>query len=317
MDSNEAKTMLLDRDQSCFVLRRIISMILKGGKEKETIWLSIDIATLAAATGLRRRKELTKMMELLLEILREGDKTHDLILIPTFNYEFAKSGFFDVKNSNSAIGAFGNFLIQSAPERRSLNPIYSFIAFGRKADEFIKRNIANTVGENSIFKLLHDGSTWLITVGHYYTKSLSSIHQIEYEMKVNYRKEIIFEGKVNDINNRKYNVESRFYGRKYDMCDFSGLTKAGDIWMHDKGLVSHKVHQGLQWPIASYSLELSKAAKQICQSGKLFPMLVGATKAGEQLEDKQRPIQPEIANELYQRDIKKFEAQLIEEDKSI
>ena len=92
---------------------------------------------------------------------------------------------------------------------------------------FCETELMDSAGTNSPFYYMHNSKTALVSIGHHYIKSLSSIHQIEYEEQVEYRELLKFSGVVRDNGKKIKRIESNFFGRKYEMCDFSGLTDQG------------------------------------------------------------------------------------------
>ena len=63
-----------------------------------------------------------------------------VIIIPTYNYQFTKNKYFNVKKSISEVGFFSNYLLKKNWKKRTLDPIFSHIVFG-KIEKFNKYKI--------------------------------------------------------------------------------------------------------------------------------------------------------------------------------
>ena len=58
---------------------------------------------------------------------------NDTIVTPSFNYDFCKTGMFNVETTPSQVGYFSNFLLSKKSSFRSCHPIFSFVAIGKYA----------------------------------------------------------------------------------------------------------------------------------------------------------------------------------------
>lgn len=80
------------------------------------------------------------------------------LLVPALSYISVtlQNPKFDVKNTESCIGAFPEYFRKNVAQVRSLHPTHSVCAYGRLAKEMTKEHIKDNtpVGENSPFRLL-------------------------------------------------------------------------------------------------------------------------------------------------------------------
>ncbi len=58
------------------------------------------------------------------------------IIIPTYNYDFTKKKKFNHKFTKSQVGFFGNYLLKKHYKRRTRDPIFSHLIFGRNSNAF-------------------------------------------------------------------------------------------------------------------------------------------------------------------------------------
>jgi hypothetical protein len=98
----------------------------------------------------------------------------------------------------------------------------------------------------------------LVTVGHHYIKSLSTVHHAENEVGVSYRYRKSFSGRVIRFDNSA-DMTVSFYVRDLDTCDHSSLTLAGDAHFRRLGLVSTCPLGGLTRPLLAHKLNLAAA----------------------------------------------------------
>ena len=108
------------------------------------------------------------------------------LVVPTYNYDFAKGKQYDYDKKNSQVGDLSNFFLKKKGVKRSYEPIFSHAIKGKLVNKMLKSNINNCFGKNSIFekfKLYNFkifGFCCLLN-------SMTFLHYIENEMKVKYR----------------------------------------------------------------------------------------------------------------------------------
>ena len=235
-----------------------------------------------------------------MKILVETNTEYDLIVIPAFTFNFPKDGVFDKEKSEPELGSFPKHLFKSKQLNRSINPFYSFYAFGKKGKDFCETELMDSVGTNSPFYYMHNNKTALVSIGHHYIKSLSSIHQIEYEEQVDYRELLKFRGVVRDNGKKIKEIESNFFGRKYEICDFSGLTDQGRRAIEEESLVKNIANSFNGKYINTQRLDLAGAMKLIRNNDPIKKGLIGAYKKGEkEIDESKMPIMPNKSNEIY------------------
>ena len=150
------------------------------------------------------------------------------LVIPTFNFDCISEKKFDIINSQSQSGVFGNILLKKYAHLRTSHPIYSFLCFGNNSKKYKNLNNLNGTEKNSLWKYFIKDNFDLVTLGHHYSRSLTHVHYIEDLLNVDYR----FNLKLPLIYTNRRNISFKktysFLARKKEVCDFSGMTKNCD-----------------------------------------------------------------------------------------
>ncbi len=137
------------------------------------------------------------------------------IVIPTYNYEFTKNKSFNVKTSPSEVGYFSNYLIKKNWRKRTLDPVFSHLIFGKIKKFDLQKINCEAFGKNSLFSYLKKNNFKIICFCCS-TDTMTYIHYIEYLFRVQYRYIKNFNGVI--VNERKktkvtykYNVGKKKY----------------------------------------------------------------------------------------------------------
>jgi len=123
------------------------------------------------------------------------------IWMPTFNYDFTKTGVFNVLTDNCQIGVLGNYYKQSC-DWRTTTPVFNFTGMGDYPIKTINdADIINPFAIGSEFDYLYKTNS---IICHYGSdiKATTFIHYVEIiSKKLLYRYSKIFNGIVNNNNN--------------------------------------------------------------------------------------------------------------------
>lgn len=138
-------------------------------------------------------KDIRKACDLFITCLKKNIGKKGAIIIPTYNYKFTKKKHFDIKRSLSEVGLLGNFFLKKNWKKRTLDPIFSHLVFG-KINNFNKDTInTNAFGKKSIFSHLYR-ENFKILCFCCSSDRITYIHYLEYIFKVPYRFEKKFTG---------------------------------------------------------------------------------------------------------------------------
>ena len=175
-------------------------------KKGDKIIIHSNIAGLMQYTNINKEN----VCKIFLDFLKKYIGEKGVVIIPTFNYQFTKHKNFNVKSSPSEVGFFSNYLLKKNWKKRTLDPVFSHMIFGKLNEYNIKRINAEAFGEDSIFSILKKKNFKIICFCCS-TDRITFIHYVEYLLKVPYRYIKKFKGyvinlKTKKIVNYKYNV---------------------------------------------------------------------------------------------------------------
>jgi len=136
------------------------------------------------------------------------------LIIPTFTFSFCKGEVFDVKNSSSTVGIFGEHIRKKKGALRSLEPIYSCAGIGRKVRELLEGVGYVCLGNNSVFDRLYHMDGKLMLFGRPF--DITYTHYVENAFGVSYRFNKVFKGTIIDEEGSRFDHEVKYYVRYLD-----------------------------------------------------------------------------------------------------
>lgn len=180
-------------------------------KNTDNLFLHTNIAGI---TQYLRSKN--KSCNLFFKLLKKKIGANGSIIIPTYNYNFAKTGTFDFKNCKSDVGYFTNYLLKKNLSKRTLDPIFSHLLFGKKfinKKSFFNKINTNAFGNDSIFKFLENNKFKIICFCCSPDR-ITYLHYIEQQLKIPYRYKKIFKGNFFHKNKKKEISYHYYVGKK-------------------------------------------------------------------------------------------------------
>lgn len=148
------------------------------------------------------------------------------VLLPTFTFDFCRSGRFHFRDSAGETGLLGNWLLELPDARRTPHPIYSFAVLGPGAEEAAAASNSTTFGDDSIFALFEQRDARLAMLGCDW-QSCTQIHRYEEERRVPYRFYKEFRGTA-DFGDGLHETTARMFVRRLDTAvenDFGPLLR--------------------------------------------------------------------------------------------
>tara|TARA_X000000950_G_scaffold166234_1_gene203039 strand:- start:4011 stop:4769 length:759 start_codon:yes stop_codon:yes gene_type:complete len=138
-----------------------------------------------------------------------------IIIIPTYNYQFTKHKRLDLKKAKSEVGFFSNYLLIKNWKKRTLDPVFSHIIFGKIMNFNLKNINTEAFGKDSAFNFFTKEKFKIICFCCS-TDRITFLHYIEYLLKAPYRYIKNFNGIFVNHNskikiNYKYNVGKKNY----------------------------------------------------------------------------------------------------------
>lgn len=167
-----------DRDDVVAALRGL------GVRSGDTLFTHAGVAMLGRpAQGLRRES----IAELFLSAFREVLGTEGTWVLPAYTYSYTKREAFDPSATppTKGMGVLPEALWRHPDAHRSLDPIFSVIAFGGRAAELTAGIPQTCFGADSIYAriLEADGAMCNIGIGSH----AALIHHVEQKLEVEYR----------------------------------------------------------------------------------------------------------------------------------
>lgn len=229
-----------------------------------TYWVSVDLMMLLRVTRVPAAAA-PDLAQTLLDVLLDAAGPAATLLISTFNFDFPRSRLFDVAQSPAQTGAFGSMLLARHAASRTPIPFYSFLVFGAQAEALLSRRFANSTGEDSVFEWMMARHTSLVTIGHHYVKAMTSTHHAEQIAGVSYRHVKLFSGQVVGLH-QSADVEVTFFARDLELCQFSGMTLAGDAHLRTSRIIGSFRYQGERHAMMVYEVDLAAANRAFVAS---------------------------------------------------
>jgi len=194
-----------------------------GIKKNDLIFLHGDeILASQISTSLNEKDPTLIFINALVDLI--GDQ--GTLVIPTFTYSFTTSEVYDVDNSASEVGNFSEKFRKIKETIRSRNPIFSVASIGKLSSSIQRLSEITSFGSNSIFDFLYRNNGKIFCIGCSFNR-VTFTHYVEEKLKVDYRYDKIFKGKIIDKDNIS-NVSTNYYVRdlKFDtVCNLSKLKK--------------------------------------------------------------------------------------------
>lgn len=242
------------------------------------IWLSADFRSLLASTGINFQLA-GELAEYLVNAVLEQAGVNASLVVSAFNFDFPRTHCFNVATTPVQTGAFGQQLLKRHPERRTLHPFYSFLVYGKAQKQLLNLPttdpmLRHSTGPGSIFEWLITANTELITIGHHYVKSLTSVHHAEHVVGVPFRYTKHFEGIIRPAASAQFErqkhdsirlnssdeapINCTFYVRELGVCDFSSLTERGDSAFRQAQLVHVHPVTAYRRPLMVHHINLAQ-----------------------------------------------------------
>ncbi len=153
-------------------------------KRNDNVFLHTNSAGILqyAKSNKNKKKLFTMFFNLLLNKISENGT----LVLPTYNYDFAKGKPFVYEKYNSQVGELSNFFLEKYKAKRSLDPIFSHAIKGKLKSKLLKSKIDICFGDESVFKKIHDYN-FKIFGFCCPLNTMTFLHYIEKKMEVNYR----------------------------------------------------------------------------------------------------------------------------------
>jgi len=200
----------------------------------------IDVASDVASIMMYARKNgYSFSPDGLLDALKELVGNDGTVMIRTFTWDFCQGIDYDVRTSVSRVGAFGNVAMKRPDFRRTQHPMYSWMVWGRYADELVSMTNKSAYGDGSPFDFLYKMNAKQLTIGNTVADACTQMHHAEAVAKVPYRTVKDFTGSYTDADGVTSERTYSLHVRPLDLVVKNTLTdraERGDLLL-SKGIM--------------------------------------------------------------------------------
>jgi aminoglycoside 3-N-acetyltransferase len=134
--------------------------------------------------------------------LKLGKKS--TLVIPVYNYDYPKERYINIESANSHLGIFGNFILKKNISKRTPNPVFSHLVFGKLEKEFFTADHNNAFGKGTVFDLMYKYNFKILNFCCP-PDTITFIHHIEQVLNVHYRFIKKFKGVI-EFKKKKENI---------------------------------------------------------------------------------------------------------------
>ena len=178
----------------------------------DILCVSSDIKKLlyvAYVEGFNTKKKQNEIFDSLINELQGAVGTEGTLLFPIFTWTFCKNKEFDIRKTKGETGTLANWILENRPDFvRTKHPMYSFMVWGKYAEQLRNMDNQDAWGEASIFQFLKEkkGKQLLFDIDA--NQGLTFCHYVEQCADVPYRHPKYFFGNYIDEKGKK---EFRMY----------------------------------------------------------------------------------------------------------
>ncbi len=196
-----------------FVSMQNLAENLKHIKKGAAVLVTTDITSLAY--NCRKNGERFDP-NVFINSLQKAVGENGTLLIPCFNWDFCKTGVFDVKNTKSKAGILGDYALAREDFKRTKHPLYSFAVWGKDAQILYEAKAKTSFGADSPFAYLYTVNGQSLTVGISPTIAGTFVHYTEQCLECPLRYEKEFSGVIIDENGEESPISAIMYVRNLD-----------------------------------------------------------------------------------------------------
>ena len=174
------------------------------------------------------------------------------LVVPTFTYSFPAKEIFDVENTASKMGVFAEWMRRRSQAKRSLDPCYSVVALGARADELTANVPENSFGPGSFFDRFHKAGGKILNMN--FVAGSTLIHYVERELRVPYRFDKTFRGTIR-VQGQERQATSVIWVRYLSDDALAAAEEPLDVLARATGtFVTHSLGRGAMGVITSRDL---------------------------------------------------------------
>lgn len=155
-----------------------------GLKSEDTLLIASDISKLAY-NALKNKEKFdgNALIESFIQVVNNGT-----LLLPGYIDDFSTGDTFDKLKSPPEVGALSNLAFERTDFKRSNDPLHSFFAIGKDADNVAQIMDDSTFGLHSVFGYLKNVKAKMLLIDVDLEHGFTFAHFVEEQEKVSYRK---------------------------------------------------------------------------------------------------------------------------------
>lgn len=193
------------------------------------------------------------------------------LVYPTFNFDFSNGLAYSTLHTPSAMGSLTEFARQMASFRTG-HPVYSFVAFGARADLFANVDNFSAYGPDSPFAILHEQNAKIAVLNLPDQNSMTFYHHVEEMLGCGYRYQKSFSNayvdRFGNSSKRTYSI----YVRDVDGGVRTYVNPMGEL-LWNSGVYNgdrYSEGSGLRW---AHAREIFDATAQVINAGRAQGLL--------------------------------------------
>ena len=186
-----------------------------------------------------------------------------ILVVPTYNYGFTKTGLFDARTDVSEVGNFSEEFRKKFLKTRTYIPVFSNCSNKEGVLEKKCMDLIDPFGVGSDFEKLVKSRGFLTTFGSVFSPTF--IHYIERQIEGGplYRYDKVFPGTVIDMVGRKHTVKLLYHVRPLNSVVKYDVGKIENELAHEGILKHHKLNDSFKYSICDLYDFLSYAIRKI------------------------------------------------------
>ncbi len=166
------------------------------------------------------------------------------LLIPTFNFDFNDGVDYDYYKTKSQMGVVTEYARKHVKAKRTLNPVYSFAAFGNDAHLFDNLDNKSWYSNESPFGIVHKMNYKICIIDLRDRNSMTFAHYCEEYFQVPWKFYKNFTGNYKDKNGNSTIKTYKGYVRKINEGIDTTLDPAGELLWERNLYKGNKINEG-------------------------------------------------------------------------
>ncbi|MBO6179165.1 MAG: AAC(3) family N-acetyltransferase [Selenomonadaceae bacterium] len=158
----------------------------------DILYVASDITKVLVEAGrgksLKNKEDRDVFLRHLTDSFQSAVGAEGTLLFPVFTWDFCRKKPFSRKNTPGEVGAYNNWILKELKDFvRTRHPLYSFMVWGKYADELTRLQNEEAFGVDSPFAWLHKNKGKMLLVSVSLQRAFTFMHYVEASLRVPYR----------------------------------------------------------------------------------------------------------------------------------